>query len=99
MGFSLSDEAKVTYLQIKMREARRNQIFSYVIGFVGIFLVDLLFWIWDLPSWNFPIPLDWILGFVVLLIGILVGGYYGEQKKKLMEQLKELAGFTQKPNE
>jgi len=29
------------------------------------------------------------------MIGVEVGGHFGRQRKKLMEQLKEMAGFTQ----
>ncbi|UCE43791.1 MAG: hypothetical protein JSV57_05420, partial [Candidatus Bathyarchaeota archaeon] len=95
------EEAKATemhesiHLQRKIREARRNQILSYIVGFVGMVLAYLPFWVFDFDWWGVPIPLEFILSIVVLFIAISLGRDYGRQKKALMEQLKEMAGFTQ----
>ena len=57
---------------------------SYIIGFIGMILVNILI----IRYWDLPTPLDFILGLVVLMIGIQVGSNYGRQRMKLMEQLK-----------
>lgn len=87
----MSDEAKVAYLQEKIREARRNQI----IGYVAPFVVEAPFFFLS-GFLGVPEEIAFIFGGVLFAVGFGLGSYYGSKKNELMEQLKRMAGFTQR---
>ena len=96
-GFVLSEEANVTFLQEKIREAKRNErvgdvlfIFGLVLAFASWIIPITLYYNY-LPSMGVPMLFGIIGGTSSIVIGLTSMLYYSVKHTKLTEHLRMLA--------
>ena len=87
----MSEEAKLAYLQEKIKDVKRNEkmgALGIVMGgaFVGIGIVfnglgDIV---------NFLVGISIVLGIFFFVFGIYVSGHYASQYKNLMKELESM---------
>ena len=83
----MSEQAKLTYLQEKIKEARFMGRLGWIIFILGGAVVGIGFLSYEKTG-----ELS-ILGFGIFLsvIGLVINIYYGHQKDKFMEELRLIA--------
>lgn len=83
MGLNLSEQAKIAYLQEKVKLAKRSQLISDVGAFFGVIVA--VFGFWD------GILILEILGITLFIIGFAGGTFYLKQYRNLMEDFRQMA--------
>ena len=79
MGYTLSEQAKIAYIQEKIKDAKRNEMLGYGIAFVSM----LAFW--------FTEGLYEIVSGLVIILCLGVSVYYSYVGAKLRKQLRAMA--------
>jgi hypothetical protein len=84
LGYILSEQAKIAYLQKKMRQAKRGRRADFLIGAIGIAFIVLFLIaranVWILVLTNF-----------IAVAGLGGYYYYNHQYKVLMAELKRMS--------
>jgi hypothetical protein len=89
IGLTLSEQARLVYLQEKMRQAKREERFGTLIFVTGVIFIT----IYTLLTQYSPSPSGiWILviGLVFAALGFAGIGYYSYQHMLLMKQLEKM---------
>ena len=96
-GFVLSEEARVTFLQEKIREAKRNErvgdvlfVFGLILAFASWILPITLYYSY-LSSMGVPMLFGMIGGITLIVIGFASMFHYSVKHAKLTEHLRMLA--------
>jgi hypothetical protein len=95
IGFS--EQAKVAYLQERIKEAKRSERRGTVISIFGLilttfsFLSPLIIKVVWFPAAYLPFLLGIIGGILVIVLGMAISIHYAIQGGVLMEQLRRMA--------
>lgn len=85
----LSEEAKVAYIQEKINEANRNRILAYAGGLVGSVFIGFFF-----SSLGVSDVATFVVFLAFFVSCMMIGSQYGNERKKLMKELQEMAYKT-----
>jgi hypothetical protein len=96
----LSDEAKIAYLQERIKEAKKSERSGTVISIFGLILVIFSFlfavlFIKIMPSPDYLLNLLFFLGIIggilIIILGMGISINYAIQRGVVMEQLRRMA--------
>jgi hypothetical protein len=85
IGVKLSEQAKLTYIQEELREARNNEKWGYLLGFLGAVLAGVGF------GWGSGLQALGYLGILLAAFGFAWAIFCSYRGSKLREQLKTMA--------
>lgn len=85
----MSEEAKIAYIQERLREVRSNERYGTILGLIGALMTGIGFALSSVLGQSMWIV--GVLGILLIICGAIYGAYYAIQRMKLMKQLKTMS--------
>jgi hypothetical protein len=87
----LSEQAKLTFLQEKIKDAKNRERSGHIFGLCGIILavVGFTFYSYGWLGWS-PLALG-IIGVIIAIFGIFENLFYSRERIRLMRELERMA--------